>query len=419
MALAILCSGQGRQHPDMFALTGDAPEAGGLFGQAAGLLGGKDPRDFVRNEVIEALHCNRTGQILCTLQSLAAAAALRDAMPDRIIVAGYSVGEVAAWGVGGLLDAVDTLDLVASRAEVMDAATRPGDGLMFVRGLSRVTIDRLCQRHDTAVAIVNPGDAYVLGGNRTALREIAAEAEAMRASRVVDLPVEVASHTKRLAAASAAFRERLRSLSPTISSTRWNAHPERRGWRYRQLHEGRCRQAGRADFTNGAMGELPAKLHRSRRHDLPGTRPRARAERDGGFRVEGCSDAIPGRFPKPGGRSQLARASRRYLTGTRNSFSSQVGGSIASPERNGAVRRGGRGRPRAGSHAREGEAGAESWWSQSLTSAASQIGPSQYFVMSWSFSIRMIGLWPLRIRPPGGQASRSCWRSASAPAFHR
>jgi [acyl-carrier-protein] S-malonyltransferase len=216
MALAILCSGQGRQHPDMFALTGDAPEAGGLFGQAAGLLGGKDPRDFVRNEVIEALHCNRTGQILCTLQSLAAAAALRDAMPDRIIVAGYSVGEVAAWGVGGLLDAVDTLDLVASRAEVMDAATRPGDGLMFVRGLSRVTIDRLCQRHDTAVAIVNPGDAYVLGGNRTALREIAAEAEAMRASRVVDLPVEVASHTKRLAAASAAFRERLRSLSPTF-----------------------------------------------------------------------------------------------------------------------------------------------------------------------------------------------------------
>ena len=39
---------------------------------------------------------------------------LRDAMPGRIIVAGYSVGEMAAWGVGGLLSAADTLDLVGA-----------------------------------------------------------------------------------------------------------------------------------------------------------------------------------------------------------------------------------------------------------------------------------------------------------------
>ena len=58
-------------------------------------------------------------------------------MPDRLIVAGYSVGEVAAWGVAGLLGATDTLDLVARRAEAMDAASPPGDGLLFVRGLSR------------------------------------------------------------------------------------------------------------------------------------------------------------------------------------------------------------------------------------------------------------------------------------------
>src|SRR5262245_50050607 len=164
MALAILCSGQGRQHPDMFALTGGAPEAAGLFVHAARLLGGTDPRDFVRRETEEALHRNRAGQILCTLQALAAAAALRDAMPHRIIIAGYSVGEVAAWGVGGLFTATDALDLVARRAEVMDAATQPGDGLMFVRGLSRDDIDRLCARHHAAVAIVNPGDGFVLGG---------------------------------------------------------------------------------------------------------------------------------------------------------------------------------------------------------------------------------------------------------------
>jgi len=213
MAFAILCSGQGRQHSGMFALTGDAPEAAGLFVHAGRLLGGNDPREFVRSASSEALHRNRAGQILCTVQALAAAAALKDSMPGPVIVAGYSVGEVAAWCVGGLFSPTDTIDLVARRAEAMDAATQPGDGLLFVRGLSRHDVDRLCGRHGAAVAIVNPGDAYVLGGSRVALQAIAAEATAMRATRIVDLPVEVASHTRRLSAASAAFRESLRRIS--------------------------------------------------------------------------------------------------------------------------------------------------------------------------------------------------------------
>lgn len=210
MTLAILCSGQGRQHPEMFALTGEAPEAAGLFAHAATLLGGRDPREIVRSETSEALHHNRVGQILCALQVLAAAVVLRDAMPGRLIVAGYSVGEVAAWGVAGLLETTDTLDLVARRAEVMDAASPPGDGLLFVRGLPRKTIDKLCERHNAAVAIVNPGDAFLLGGNRTALHALADEAKGMSATRVVDVQVDVASHTKRLAKASAEFRESVR-----------------------------------------------------------------------------------------------------------------------------------------------------------------------------------------------------------------
>lgn len=213
MTLAILCSGQGRQHPGMFALTADAPEAAPLFAHAATLLGGRDPRDIVRTETGEALHRNRIGQILCTLQALAAAVALGNAMPGRRIVAGYSVGEVAAWGVAGLLDMTDTLDLVARRADAMDAASPPGDGLLFVRGLPRDAVERLCERHDAAIAIVNPGDAFVLGGARAALDILAGEVKAINAARVVDVPVEVASHTKRLALASPAFRESLSHVS--------------------------------------------------------------------------------------------------------------------------------------------------------------------------------------------------------------
>ena len=213
--IAILCPGQGWQNPDMFALTGETPEASSLFEHAAKLLG-KDPRDFVRSETSEAVHRNRTGQILCTVQALAAAAALKETIPDRIIVAGYSVGEVAAWGVTGLFGMTDTLDLVARRAEAMDAASLPGDGLLFIRGLSRDDVDRLCKRYEAAVAIVNPGDAFVLDGGPAALHAIAKEAKVMNAVKVIDLPVEVASHTRRLVAASAAFRERLRLTSVTF-----------------------------------------------------------------------------------------------------------------------------------------------------------------------------------------------------------
>ncbi|WP_315767000.1 MULTISPECIES: acyltransferase domain-containing protein [unclassified Bradyrhizobium] len=216
MTLAILCSGQGRQHREMFALTGGTPEAAALFAYAATLLGGADPRDFVRSEPDDALHRNRAGQILCTLQALAAVAALGNAIPAGIIVAGYSVGEVAAWGVGGLFNAVVTLDLVARRAEAMDAATRAGDGSIFVRGLSRDDVDRLCERYGAAIAIVNPGDAFVIGGGREALNKIATEAKSMHAARIVDLPVEVASHTQRLAPASAVFRETLRFTSAAL-----------------------------------------------------------------------------------------------------------------------------------------------------------------------------------------------------------
>ncbi len=216
MALAVLCSGQGWQRPGMFALTGDAPEAAGLFAHAATLLGGRDPREVVRTETSEALHHDRVGQILCALQALAAAAALKDTMPGRLIVAGYSIGEMAAWGVAGFLSPTDTLNLVAKRAEAMDAATAPGDGLAFVRGLSRDAVDRLCERHAAAIAIVEPGDAYVLGGSRVALKALTDEAKAAGAARVVDLLVEVASHTRRLAGASAMFRESLRHVPVTL-----------------------------------------------------------------------------------------------------------------------------------------------------------------------------------------------------------
>jgi hypothetical protein len=48
--------------------------------------------------VCRCLNASRSGQILCCTQALAAWAALGPAQPTRAVVAGYSVGELAAWG---------------------------------------------------------------------------------------------------------------------------------------------------------------------------------------------------------------------------------------------------------------------------------------------------------------------------------
>ncbi|RUL65740.1 malonate decarboxylase subunit epsilon [Dyella dinghuensis] len=221
MTLAILCSGQGSQHADMFDLTGDAPQAAALFAHASELLC-QDPRSLVKRAEREVLHANRTAQLLCTLQALSAAALLDDALPKRRCVAGYSVGEVAAWGVAGLIGARETLDLVAVRASAMDAASHGDESMLFIRGLGKASIEQLCAGREAAIAICNPADAWVLGGRRAALETIAKEARRLGAARVVPVPVKVPSHTYLLAGASVAFGHDLADIrlraSPTVGT---------------------------------------------------------------------------------------------------------------------------------------------------------------------------------------------------------
>lgn len=103
-SIAIFCSGQGYQGADMFDLLADAPEADSVFKGARLVLGGEDPRELVRCATNDALHADKVGQILCCTQAMAVWAVLGAKAPRPLVVAGYSVGELAAWGVAGLLD---------------------------------------------------------------------------------------------------------------------------------------------------------------------------------------------------------------------------------------------------------------------------------------------------------------------------
>jgi len=213
--VAILCSGQGGQHPAMFDLVANCPEAEPVFAAATAVLG-QDPRRVVKEAAPADLFSDFSGQILCCTQALTAWEALGTARPARAVIAGYSIGELAAWGCAGALSELSTLRLAQRRAAVMDAAAPNDSGLSVITGLRRPVIEPILARHALSIAIVNDVDSFTVGGPRAALQVACEEATARGAKRTVMLPVTVPSHTPLLSKAAKQFRVTLREASPRL-----------------------------------------------------------------------------------------------------------------------------------------------------------------------------------------------------------
>jgi len=212
---AILCSGQGGQHPAMFDLVGNCPEAEPVFAAAARVLG-QDPRRFVREAAPADLYSDLSGQILCCTQALAAWAALGTVRPARAVIAGYSIGELAAWGCAGALDGRGTVRLAQRRAALMDAAAPSESGLAAIVGLRRPALEPILARHSVSIAIVDDVDSFVVGGRRSGLEAACQEAAARGARHTISLKVALPSHTALLGEATEQFRAVLCEASPRL-----------------------------------------------------------------------------------------------------------------------------------------------------------------------------------------------------------
>ena len=199
----------------MFDLVANCPEAEPVFAAAAEVLG-QDPRQFVREAAPADLFSDRSGQILCCTQALAARVALGAAWPARAVIAGYSIGELAAWGCAGAVDGPNTLRLAQRRAAAMDAAAPKDSGLAVIVGLLRPTLEPILARHAAFFAIVNEDDNFTVGGARAALLAVCQEAGARGAKRAFVLPVAVPSHTPLLREATEQFRAVLNEASPRL-----------------------------------------------------------------------------------------------------------------------------------------------------------------------------------------------------------
>lgn len=184
--LLLLCPGQGGQHAAMFDLARTHAGARDFLARCALP---DNPAD---------MFANRVAQPAIVAATLAMWLAVKDALPAPALVAGYSIGEVAAYGVAGALALEDTVRLAGARAGLMDAAAggRP-QGLAAVSGVD-VDAVRACM----AVAIVTGADTCIAGGTRAELDTLPAR---LPTARIQVLPVGVASHTPLMTAARAPF----------------------------------------------------------------------------------------------------------------------------------------------------------------------------------------------------------------------
>lgn len=195
---AIFCPGQGAQHAAMFALT----EHNSV--QAIPSWRTETLQDILADPA--ALFANRTAQPLIASVGLTRWQALRSRLPLPSLIAGYSVGELTAYGVAGALDSATVISLAEVRAAAMDDCVEAGkpQGMLAISGLMAAQVLPILQQYGLAVAIQNDSDRLVVGG--LAGDCILAESALLALGAVCQrLPVAVASHTPLMKSAAIIF----------------------------------------------------------------------------------------------------------------------------------------------------------------------------------------------------------------------
>lgn len=190
MSFALLFAGQGAQHPGMLPWLADDARVEATRAR----LGVADWRAALADAGWASR--NDHAQVLLTGLALAAWGQLAPLVATSpAAVAGYSVGELAAFAVAGVLSPEAALDLAPRRAAAMDAAAaRVPGGLLAVTGLSGARLDRLIEDTGLAIAIRNGEDAVILGGPVAAL-DRALDRSTREGAQCQRLAVGVASHT--------------------------------------------------------------------------------------------------------------------------------------------------------------------------------------------------------------------------------
>lgn len=199
----LLCPGQGAQSAQMFALANThALAASFVQDRLSQCIAGSKLADVWTKP--ELAFENQYAQPMVVTATLANWLALRDSLPPADLVAGYSVGEIAAHAVSGSLDVHTATELAATRAALMQVCARQSHSMLAVSGISLADIRNFADRYALHVAIVTAESKAVLAGLSGHLRLAQSELALLpgRDVNLTEIPVHIASHTPLMQAAS-------------------------------------------------------------------------------------------------------------------------------------------------------------------------------------------------------------------------
>lgn len=214
-APVFLCSGQGSQKPGMGADLMDVPEVRATFACASEVLG-FDVADLVLNADAAELNDTRNAQPALCVLSVAVARALMARGVQPAAVLGFSLGQVSALAVSGMLTDEATFALVKVRSQLMAeaAAAHPGAMSALLKA-DEDGVQALCEQCAEGDVLVPanfncPGQIVIAGTPAAVERAEAAWAEAgKRSSR---LATSGAFHSPLMASAAEGMAAYLESV---------------------------------------------------------------------------------------------------------------------------------------------------------------------------------------------------------------
>ncbi|AHD20292.1 MULTISPECIES: ACP S-malonyltransferase [Rhodococcus] len=213
--ISLLAPGQGSQTPGMLAPwleQSGARDRIDRWSQTAGL----DLARLGTTATAEEITDTAVTQPLVVASALLAFEDLdrRGLVPADTIVAGHSVGELAAAAIAGVISADDAVALAAVRgAEMARACALEPTGMSAVLGGAEDEVLARLAELDLAPANMNAAGQIVAAGRLSALEELAANPP--EKARVRALPVAGAFHTRFMAPAQDAVAAAAAKITPS------------------------------------------------------------------------------------------------------------------------------------------------------------------------------------------------------------